>query len=71
MPSPSPPSERVLPAHRGCAPPARVVALDEVGEGLEPGAFDLAVNIHSFPECTYAAVEWWMVRSSVCAFPTC
>jgi hypothetical protein len=26
---------------------------------LDPGAFDLAVNIHSFPECTYAAVEWW------------
>jgi SAM-dependent methyltransferase len=45
--------------HRGCTPPARVLALDET-DALEPGAFDLAINIHSFPECTYAAVEWWM-----------
>jgi SAM-dependent methyltransferase len=44
---------------RGCSPPARVVSLDHVEAELEPGAFDLAVNIHSFPECTYAAVEWW------------
>lgn len=44
--------------HRGSSR-ARVVALDRVQEELEPGAFDLAVNIHSFPECTYAAVEWW------------
>jgi SAM-dependent methyltransferase len=44
--------------HRGCAPPARVVPLNEVGEGL--GSFDLAVNIHSWSECPYAAVEWWL-----------
>jgi SAM-dependent methyltransferase len=45
---------------RGCVPPARVVALDEVAAGaLEPGGFDLAVNVHSFSECTYEAVEWW------------
>jgi SAM-dependent methyltransferase len=46
--------------HRGCAPPARVVPLDRVDAELRPGAFDLAVNVHSFPECTYAAIEWWM-----------
>jgi SAM-dependent methyltransferase len=45
---------------RGCTPPARVLPLDEVESSLEPGAFDLAVNVHSFPECTYAAIEWWM-----------
>jgi SAM-dependent methyltransferase len=48
--------------HRGVTPPARVVPLDRVDEDLEPGAFDLAVNIHSFPECTFAAVEWWIER---------
>ncbi|MGZ4201447.1 MAG: putative sugar O-methyltransferase [Thermoleophilaceae bacterium] len=45
---------------RGCTPPARVVGLDRVEQDLQPGSFDLAVNIHSFPECTYAAVEWWV-----------
>jgi hypothetical protein len=44
---------------RGLEPRARVVSLDRVERELVPGAFDLAVNIHSFPECTYAAVEWW------------
>ena len=28
-----------------------------------PGAFDLAVNIHSFSECTLAAIEWWVERA--------
>lgn len=46
--------------YRGVAPPARAVALDEVGRDLEPGAFDLAVNVHSFSECPLAAVEWWL-----------
>ena len=46
--------------HRGVAPPARVVPLDEVDSALTPGQFDVAVNIHSFPECTSAAVEWWL-----------
>jgi SAM-dependent methyltransferase len=44
---------------RGCAPPARVVALDWVEE-LRPGAFDLAININSWSECTHAAVAWWV-----------
>jgi SAM-dependent methyltransferase len=45
--------------HRGCAPPARVVSLDAVGD-LVSGGFDLAVNIHSFSECTLAAIAWWV-----------
>lgn len=45
--------------HRGCVPPTRVVALPEV-QSLRPGSFDLAINIHSFSECTYAAVRWWV-----------
>ena len=46
--------------HRGCSPPTRAVALDRLDAELTPGAFDLAVNIHSFPECTEDAVRWWI-----------
>jgi FkbM family methyltransferase len=46
-------------AFRGCIPPVRVLTLDRV-ETLEPGCFDLASNIHSFSECTAAAVQWWV-----------
>jgi hypothetical protein len=49
-------------AYRDVQPPARVVALDEVEQQLEPGTFDLAVNVHSFPEMPYAAVEWWLAQ---------
>ena len=45
---------------RGAAPPARVVPLHEVQERLEPGTFDVAVNIHSFSECTLGAIAWWV-----------
>ena len=45
--------------HRGCVPPARVVPLHEIERVGQPGDFDLAVNIHSFSECTYEAVSWW------------
>ena len=44
--------------HRGVSPPARVVELPDV-PSLAPGSFDVAVNVHSFSECTRAAVEWW------------
>jgi putative sugar O-methyltransferase len=46
--------------HRGCAPPARVVRLDELERELRPGAFDLAVNIHSFSECPLEAIAGWI-----------
>lgn len=45
--------------HRGCAPPARVLPLHELEDGLPADHFDLAVNIHSFSECRYEAVAWW------------
>jgi SAM-dependent methyltransferase len=46
--------------HRGCVPPTRVVRLDRLDEELEPGSFDLAVNIHSWSECTFEAVGAWV-----------
>ena len=44
--------------YRGCTPPARVVPLDRIGD-LAPGGFDLAVNVHTFSECTLRAIAWW------------
>lgn len=47
--------------YRGSTPPARVVPLDEVEADLGAGQrFDLAVNVHSWSECTEAAVRWWI-----------
>ena len=48
--------------HRGVMPPARVVPLDEVDRALAGARFDIAFNVHSFSECTYAAVAWWLER---------
>ena len=45
--------------YRGASPPARAVPLPEVPE-LEPGTFDLAINVHSFSECTMDAIRWWV-----------
>ncbi len=44
---------------RNASPPARVVPLHEIGAQLRPGAFDLALNVHSFPEMPLAAIQWW------------
>ncbi len=46
--------------YRGCAPPARAVPLHEFEQSTEAGGFDLAINIHSWPEIPFAAVEWWV-----------
>jgi SAM-dependent methyltransferase len=46
--------------YRGCVPPARVVPLHELDGALQTGEFDLALNIHSFSECTYDAIAWWV-----------
>ena len=45
--------------HRQVVPPARVAPLPDVG-ALAPGSFDLAVNVHSWSECTLDAITWWV-----------
>lgn len=45
---------------RHCDSKARSLPLDEVQATLIPDSLDLAVNIHSFSECTLAAIEWWL-----------
>lgn len=46
--------------HRGLDARARVVPLDELEAKLPAVKYQLALNIHSFSECTYAAIEWWL-----------
>lgn len=47
---------------RGVNERAQAVPLHLLQRLAPPGAYDLAVNIHSFSECTLAAVRWWLQR---------
>jgi putative sugar O-methyltransferase len=46
---------------RGVPADVRAIRLDQYQEQLA-GHYDLAVNVHSFSECTQAAVRWWLAR---------
>lgn len=46
---------------RGMTDRCSVLPLDTI-ESLEPVVIDLAVNIHSFPECTAKTIGWWLLR---------
>jgi len=39
---------------------ANVVPLDKIEYALRNRYVDIAVNIHSFSECTTIAIEWWL-----------
>lgn len=47
---------------RGLAQRVEIVPLDALDATLSAPRFDLALNVHSFSECTYAAIEWWLRR---------
>ena len=49
-------------AFRAVAKQAPVVPLDELDAALARERFELAVNVHSFSECTPAAIDWWLAR---------
>ena len=46
--------------YRGVSPRARAVPLDEIEDVLAQVPVQLAINIHSFPECTMEAIDWWL-----------
>ncbi|HVN34010.1 MAG TPA: hypothetical protein VMU96_02015 [Casimicrobiaceae bacterium] len=56
---------------RGLRDRVRVVPLDELVTTGAPalGRFDLAINVHSFSECSYAAIRWWIERLQELAVP--
>ena len=39
---------------------ATVIPLDEIRQALAATPITLATNIHSFSECTLAAIQWWL-----------
>jgi hypothetical protein len=46
--------------HRNVLERVTVVPLDEIDAHLAAHPVDVAMNIHSFSECTAAAVGWWL-----------
>ena len=54
---------------RGLSGRAPVVALDDLDRALRRERFDLAVNVHSFSECTPPAIDWWLARLSRAGVP--
>ena len=47
---------------RGLANRSEVIPATGIDHALQSAKIDLAVNIHSFPECTLEAVQWWLDR---------
>ena len=45
---------------RGIDQKAVVIPLSDIEEVLTTNHIDLAINVHSFSECTTAAIEWWL-----------
>ena len=39
---------------------AKIVPLDDIETTLKNKTVDIAVNIHSFSECSISAIEWWL-----------
>lgn len=54
--------------HRGLAR-ARALPLHELPQKLSDVQFDIALNVHSFSECTYDAIAWWMDWLKALAVP--
>lgn len=48
--------------YRGLEGRFKMAPATEIDAALELARADLAINIHSFSECSLAAVEWWMGR---------
>jgi hypothetical protein len=61
-------AERYL-GFRGVIERAPVVPLDEVEAALGRERVGLAVNVHSFSECTAAAIDWWAGRLAGAGVP--
>jgi hypothetical protein len=46
--------------YRQCGTGVEVVPMDDIETYLDSHPVEVAVNIHSFSECTFAAVRWWL-----------
>ena len=50
--------------YRGISDRARIVPLDTIRKELKEYSLNLAVNVHSFSECSLTAIDWWMALIS-------
>ena len=55
--------------HRHLLGQARVIPLDELEQRLPSQKYDLAINVHSFAECTFAAIAWWLGQLKTLGVP--
>jgi len=46
--------------HKGIQKKAQSIPLDEIESELKNTSIDIAINIHSFSECTIKAIDWWL-----------
>ncbi|MBS1249622.1 MAG: hypothetical protein MAG431_01202 [Chloroflexi bacterium] len=46
--------------YKGIGEKAKSIPLDEIEKRLEKTTINLAVNVHSFSECQWSAIDWWM-----------
>ncbi len=46
--------------HKEVEDKAQVIPLDMIEEEMKNHSIDLALNIHSFSECTLSAIDWWL-----------
>lgn len=47
---------------RGIDGKAKVIPLPDIESELNNHNVDIAINIHSFSECTVSAIEWWLTQ---------
>lgn len=45
---------------RGIEKKAKLLPLDTIKGDIQKNTFYLAINVHSFSECTLTAIEWWL-----------
>jgi hypothetical protein len=61
-------------AYRNVENKTKIVPLDEIEKTLAETRIDVAVNIHSFSECSLEAIEWWaglLVKNQVTWLVVC
>lgn len=46
--------------HTGVSDRAKTVPLDTIEEALHIHPMDIAINIHSFQECSFESISWWI-----------
>jgi hypothetical protein len=46
--------------YRGVSDKAKAIPLDNIEAALDGNPIDIVTNIHSFQECTFESISWWL-----------